>query len=593
MAETDSAHPPFKIGYYIVFQPGDTGAAVDGRGENRAPGGLEIGEIYRKVGCELVEAGNLWYDTYILAAAGRGKGEITLTSAQICIVISIVIYMLGMLAIGVVYTRRSNGVDDFYLGGRKLGPVVTAMSAEASDMSSWLLMGLPGVAYFTGLTDAAWTAIGLAIGTYLNWLVVAKRLRRYSVVAGDSITIPEFFSNRFHEKKRVLMGIAAIVIIVFFIPYTASGFAACGKLFATILGVDYLTAMLISAAIITLYTTLGGFMAASVTDLVQSIVMTVALIIVVFFGLQIAGGWDAVIANAESVPGYLSLDTVTNILTGETTPYGALSIASMIAWGLGYFGMPHILLRFMAIENDRKIKLSRRIASTWVVISMAVAILIGVIGFAVSRSGLMEVFQSSSAAESVVVRIAGLLSQHGVTAALMAGVILAGILACTMSTADSQLLAAASSVSQNLLQDVFGIKLSNRAAIIVARLTVLAIAGLACFMARDPNSSVFAIVSFAWAGFGGTFGPVMLFSLFWRRTNRWGALAGMLTGGSMVFIWKFLVRPMGGLWNIYELLPSFVVASVVLVAVSLLTGAPEKAVTDDFDKVRHWDAAQG
>lgn len=593
MAETDSAHPPFKIGYYIVFQPGDTGAAVDGRGENRAPGGLENGEIYRKVGCELVEAGNLWYDTYILAAAGRGKGEITLTSAQICIVISIVIYMLGMLAIGVVYTRRSNGVDDFYLGGRKLGPVVTAMSAEASDMSSWLLMGLPGVAYFTGLTDAAWTAIGLAIGTYLNWLVVAKRLRRYSVVAGDSITIPEFFSNRFHEKKRVLMGIAAIVIIVFFIPYTASGFAACGKLFATILGVDYLTAMLISAAIITLYTTLGGFMAASVTDLVQSIVMTVALIIVVFFGLQIAGGWDAVIANAESVPGYLSLDTVTNILTGETTPYGALSIASMIAWGLGYFGMPHILLRFMAIENDRKIKLSRRIASTWVVISMAVAILIGVIGFAVSRSGLMEVFQSSSAAESVVVRIAGLLSQHGVTAALMAGVILAGILACTMSTADSQLLAAASSVSQNLLQDVFGIKLSNRAAIIVARLTVLAIAGLACFMARDPNSSVFAIVSFAWAGFGGTFGPVMLFSLFWRRTNRWGALAGMLTGGSMVFIWKFLVRPMGGLWNIYELLPSFVVASVVLVAVSLLTGAPEKAVTDDFDKVRHWDAAQG
>ena len=593
MAETDSAHPPFKIGYYIVFQSGDTGAAVDGRGENRALGGLENGEIYRKVGCELVEAGNLWYDTYILAAAGRGKGEITLTSAQICIVISIVIYMLGMLAIGVVYTRRSNGVDDFYLGGRKLGPVVTAMSAEASDMSSWLLMGLPGVAYFTGLTDAAWTAIGLAIGTYLNWLVVAKRLRRYSVVAGDSITIPEFFSNRFHEKKRVLMGIAAIVIIVFFIPYTASGFAACGKLFATILGVDYLTAMLISAAIITLYTTLGGFMAASVTDLVQSIVMTVALIIVVFFGLQIAGGWDAVIANAESVPGYLSLDTVTNILTGETTPYGALSIASMIAWGLGYFGMPHILLRFMAIENDRKIKLSRRIASTWVVISMAVAILIGVIGFAVSRSGLMEVFQSSSAAESVVVRIAGLLSQHGVTAALMAGVILAGILACTMSTADSQLLAAASSVSQNLLQDVFGIKLSNRAAIIVARLTVLALAGLACFMARDPNSSVFAIVSFAWAGFGGTFGPVMLFSLFWRRTNRWGALAGMLTGGSMVFIWKFLVRPMGGLWNIYELLPSFVVASVVLVAVSLLTGAPEKAVTDDFDKVRHWDAAQG
>ena len=528
-----------------------------------------------------------------LSVAGRGKGEITLTSAQICIVISIAVYMIAMLAIGVVYTRRSKGVDDFYLGGRKLGPVVTAMSAEASDMSSWLLMGLPGVAYFTGLTDAAWTAIGLAIGTYLNWLVVAKRLRRYSVVAGDSITIPEFFSNRFHEKKRVLMGIAAIVIIVFFIPYTASGFAACGKLFATILGVDYLTAMLISAAIITLYTTLGGFMAASVTDLVQSIVMTIALIIVVFFGLQVAGGWDAVIANAESVPGYLSLDTVTNILTGETTPYGALSIASMIAWGLGYFGMPHILLRFMAIENDRKIKLSRRIASIWVVISMAVAILIGVIGFAVSKSGLMEVFQSSSAAESVVVRIAGLLSQHGVTAALMAGVILAGILACTMSTADSQLLAAASSVSQNLLQDVFGIKLSNRAAIIVARLTVLAIAVIACFMARDPNSSVFAIVSFAWAGFGGTFGPVMLFSLFWRRTNRWGALAGMLTGGAMVFIWKFLVRPLGGLWNIYELLPSFVVASAVLVVVSLLTGAPEKAVTDDFDKVKNWDAAQG
>ena len=593
MAETDSAHPPFKIGYYIVFQPGDTGAAVDGRGENQAPGGLENGEIYRKVGCELVEAGHLWYDTYILATAGRGKGEITLTSAQICIVISIVIYMLGMLAIGFVYTRHSNGVDDFYLGGRKLGPVVTAMSAEASDMSSWLLMGLPGVAYFTGLTDGAWTAIGLSVGTYLNWLVVAKRLRRYTVVAGDSITIPAFFSNRFHEKKRVLMGMSAIIIIIFFIPYTASGFAACGKLFSTILGADYLTAMLVSAAVITLYTTLGGFMAASMTDLIQSIVMTAALLIVVFFGLYLAGGWETVITNASQIPGYLSLDTVANVVTGETKPYGFLSIASMIAWGLGYFGMPHILLRFMAIEDDRKIKLSRRIATTWVVISMAVAILIGVIGFAISEAGIMEVFQSSAAAENTVIRIADLLSRNGVLAALLAGVILAGILACTMSTASSQLLAAASSVSQNLLRDVFGIQLSKRAAMIAARLTVLSIAAVGCFLARNPNSSVFAIVSFAWAGFGGTFGPVMLFSLFWRRANRWGAIAGMFTGGAMVFIWKYLVRPLGGLWNIYELLPSFVVASVVLVVVSLLTAAPEKAVTDDFDKVRHWDAAQG
>lgn len=507
-----------------------------------------------------------------------------MTTAQIGIMLAIVVYLLGMLAVGIRLSRRNNTVDDFYLGGRKLGPFVTAMSAEASDMSSWLLMGLPGLAYLTGIADAGWTAIGLAIGTYVNWLIVAKRIRRYSHVSKNSITLPDFFKNRYRDSSNLLLGLSALVIVIFFIPYTASGFAACGKLFASLFGVDYLPAMIISAIIIVGYTATGGFLAASTTDFIQSIIMSVALLIVLGYGVHTAGGMDAVLANAQALPGYLSMTLTHDVATGAAAPYGGLNIVTMLAWGLGYFGMPHILLRFMAIEDENKLKLSRRVASIWVVISLAVAVFIGVVGLAMTAAGAVPALEGA-ASETIIVRIADLLSRQGFGFAIVAGLILAGILASTMSTADSQLLAASSSVSQNILYGVFHINIFGKASMIAARLTLVGIAIVAAFLARDPDSSVFQIVSFAWAGFGAAFGPVVLFSLFWRRSNRWGALAGMLFGGAMVFIWKYLVRPLGGAWNVYELLPAFIVASIMIVVVSLLTPAPSKEITDEFDQV--------
>lgn len=497
----------------------------------------------------------------------------------------IVVYLIMMVVIGVYYSRKNENVGDFYLGGRKLGPIVTAMSAEASDMSSWLLMGLPGVAYLSGCAEAGWTAIGLAIGTYFNWLIVARRLRRYTVKANNSITLPEFFSNRYHDKSHVLMAISALIIVIFFVPYTASGFAACGKLFSTLFGVPYLPAMIVSAVIIVAYTSLGGYLAASTTDLIQSIVMSLALVIVVIFGIKTAGGLNTVLENANALDGFMTLFASRNPADGTSSPYSALSIVSTLAWGLGYFGMPHILLRFMGIEDEKKLKTSRRIATVWVVISMFVAIFIGIIGYSISKAGAIEVLEGSSQAETLIIKIAMLLSQHGVLAVIMAGLILAGILACTMSTADSQLLAASSSVSHNLLSDCLGIKMSQKTSMLMARLTVLIIAVIAVILACNPNSSVFQIVSFAWAGFGAAFGPVVLFSLFWKRSNRNGALAGMIVGGVMVFVWKFLIAPMGGIWNIYELLPAFLCASAAIVVVSLLTAPPSKEIVEEFENI--------
>ena len=501
-----------------------------------------------------------------------------MTTAQICICISIVVYLVGMLVIGWMCAKKNSSVDDFYLGGRKLGPLVTAMSAEASDMSSWLLMGLPGLAYVFGLAEASWTAIGLAIGTYLNWLIVARRLRRYSHQL-DAITVPQFFSKRWGDERSILAAISAVVIIVFFIPYLASGFSACGKLFASLFGIDYVTAMVVSAAVVVIYTVMGGFLAASTTDLVQSIVMTVALIVILGFGTAQAGGVGAVMDNAQSMAGYLSLTSTFDPATGGSTPYSTLTIFSLLAWGLGYFGMPHILLRFMAIEDERKLKLSRRIATSWVVISMGVAIIIGVVGNAMTSAGALGELADS---ETIIVQIASLLSQFGIVPALLAGVVLAGILAATMSTADSQLLAASSSVSQNLGCEFLRLNLSGKRGVIVARTTMVVISIIAAFLARDPESSVFRVVSFAWAGFGAAFGPAMLMALFWKRSNKWGALAGMVVGGAMVFIWKFLIAPMGGVWAIYELLPAFICATVAIVVVSLITPAPEKPIVDAF-----------
>ena len=508
-------------------------------------------------------------------------------SSQIMILITIVVYLAAMLLIGVYFSRRggSSSSHDFYLGGRSLGPVVTAMSAEASDMSSYLLMGLPGLAYLCGLAEVTWTCIGLAVGTYLNWLIVAKRIRRYSDRLG-AITVPDFFSRRYKDQRHTLSCIAAIVILVFFIPYTASGFKAVGTLFNSLFGFDYHAAMIIGAVVIIGYTVLGGFLAVSTTDLLQSIFMTTALIVVVIFGVGQAGGLDAVMENARALPGYLSLTQGYDAATGTAASFGGLSIVSTLAWGLGYFGMPHILLRFMAIRQEKELTLSRRIATVWVVISMAIAIGIGVIGYSVSAAGKVPFFTTSSDSETIIIQMADLMSQHGVLLIIAAGVIISGILAATMSTADSQLLAAASSVSQDLMQNFFHVKLTEKTTMVVARITVLVIAIIGIFLAWDPNSSVFRVVSFAWAGFGAAFGPVMLFALFWKRSNKWGALAGMVSGGVMVFVWKYLVAPIGGAWSIYELLPAFLVACVAIVVVSLLTPAPEKAVVDEFEAVR-------
>lgn len=503
-------------------------------------------------------------------------------STKIIMLFAILVYLVVVVGIGVVLAKRNRTTEDFYLGGRKLGPFVTAMSAEASDMSSWLLMGLPGVAYVTGLADAAWTAIGLAIGTYLNWLVVAKRLRYYTHACGNATTLPLFFSNRYRDEKKILSVISAMLIIIFFVPYTASGFAACGKLFSSLFGWDYLPSMIISAIVIVAYTTLGGFWAASTSDFLQSIIMTIAIIVVFGFGINNVGSFGAVIDNAKSLAGYFSLTQIHDAATGSAAPYGALTIASMLAWGLGYFGMPHVLLRFMAIEDAEKLTLSRRVASIWVVISMAVAIFIGVIGNAMTAVGSIP---ELSDAETIIITISDLISQHGVLAALVAGVILAGILAATMSTADSQLLAASSSASQNILKEVFVKDMDEKTGMLVARITVLVISVIGMFIARDSNSSVFQIVSFAWAGFGASFGPLVLMALFWKRSNMQGALAGMVSGGIMVFVWKFLVRPMGGVLGIYELLPAFVVGLVINVAVSLLTAEPSKEIQNEFDRV--------
>ncbi|MBP3808189.1 MAG: sodium/proline symporter [Eubacterium sp.] len=521
-----------------------------------------------------------------------------MTTAQIGIIVSIVIYLVGMLIVGFLASRKTKDVGDFYLGGRKLGPFVTAMSAEASDMSSYLLMGVPGLAYFSGIADAGWTAIGLAVGTYLNWLFTAKRLRNYTAKI-DAITLPEYFKRRFRDKKNITLLIGALAIIVFFVPYTASGFSACGKLFAQLFGVNYQLAMVVSAIVIVGYTTTGGFLAASTTDFIQSIVMSCALVIVLLYGIHNAGGMGAVIDNANALKGYLDMnathlnassDNVTQYIN-EAAPYGLFSKITMFCWGLGYFGMPHILLRFMAIEDPKKLKLSRRVASVWVVISLGVATFLGVVGRAMTENGALKLLMdetdltATSESEKLIVVLADHISQKGFGYALIAGLIIAGILASTMSTADSQLIAASSAVSENIIQDVFKIKLSETAAMLTARITLVIVGVLGVIIAWDPSSSVFNIVSFAWAGFGAVFGPAMLMSLFWKRTNKYGCIAGMIAGGVTVFIWKYGVRPMGGAWDLYELAPAFLVALIFIVVVSLITPAPEEEITKEFDEV--------
>lgn len=512
-------------------------------------------------------------------------------SGNLQILIAMVVYMSAVIIIGILFARRANkNSQEYFLGGRSLGPWVTAMSAEASDMSGWLLMGLPGVAYWCGLSDAIWTAIGLAVGTYFNWLIVSKRLRRYSESAGEAITLPEFFSNRFKEKTKIIMSIAAIFILIFFTVYASSCLVTCGKLFSTLFDMPYIPMMIIGAVFVLVYTILGGFLAESVSDFMQSIVMIIALTVVVVVGTASAGGLNAVIDNAKTIPGFLdffgiatpqTVDGVQQIVGGkpqfgEAGTYGLLSIASCMAWGLGYFGMPQVLLRFMAIRSEGELTRSRRIASVWVVISLAVAVFIGIVGRALYPTELT----TSSSAENIFIVLSSKLLPP-----LLAGFVMAGILAATISSSDSYLLIAASALAKNIYQGIVHKKASDKSVMWITRITLLVITFVAILIASDENSVIFTIVSFAWAGFGAVFGPLMLMSLFWKRINRAGAIAGMLSGGIMVFVWKLVVRPWGGAWNIYELLPAFIISCIFIIVVSLLTPPPSAEIQEEFDRV--------
>ena len=514
-------------------------------------------------------------------------------SGTIQILIAMTLYMAVVIVIGVVFAKQANkNSENYFLGGRSLGPWVAAMSAEASDMSGWLLMGLPGVAYWCGLADAAWTAIGLGLGTYLNWLVVSKRLRRYSEKAGNSVTLPEFFSNRFREDKKVIMTIAAGFILVFFTVYAASCLVTCGKLFSTLFGAPYIVMMILGAVFVLIYTMIGGFLAESASDFMQAIVMFIALIAVVIVSITAVGGMDAVIENAKSIPGFFEFFGIASPtvdaggvqqaqggapLFGAAGNYGFITILSTMAWGLGYFGMPQVLLRFMAIRKESELTASRRIATVWVVISLAVATFIGIVGRALFPVALT----TASESESVFILLSTSLFPP-----LLAGLVMAGILAATISSSDSYLLIAASSLAKNIYQGLLKKDASDKDVMKVSRITLIAITLLAILIALDENSVIFTIVSFAWAGFGATFGPLMLFSLFWKRINRAGAIAGMLGGGGMVFFWKMVIRPLGGAWNIYELLPAFLFSGLLIVVVSLLTAPPAKELQDEFDEVK-------
>lgn len=504
-------------------------------------------------------------------------------------------YMLIVILIGIFFAKKSQAnSENYFLGGRSLGPWVAAMSAEASDMSGWLLMGLPGVAYWCGIADAAWTAIGLAVGTYINWLLVSKRLRSYSIVSGNSITVPDFLSNRFHEKKKVILTIAAGFIIIFFTIYAASCFVTCGKLFSGLFGYSYHSMMIVGAAFVLIYTILGGFLAESASDFMQAVVMIIALVGVFVCGTVKAGGINAVIENARAIPGYFSLTAIANPVTdtngvqqalngsplfGEGSEYGFLTILSTASWGLGYFGVPQVLLRFMAIRKSSELKRSRRIATVWVVISLTAAVFIGVLGRYLLPTDAALATQSG--AENVFAHLAQLLFHP-----LLAGVVMAGILAATISSSDSYLLIAASAVSKNIFGSVIKKNATDKQIMHVSRAVLLLITVFGMVISWDENSVIFEVVSFAWSGFGATFGPIILFSLFWKRVNRPGAIAGMLAGGISVFVWKLLLKPLGGIFGIYELMPAFIVSCIFIVVVSLLTAKPSAEMEAEFEKAR-------
>ena len=506
-----------------------------------------------------------------------------MNSANLQHLLAMVIYMAAVIGIGVYFARRANrDAESYFLGGRSLGPWVTAFSAEASDMSGYLLMGIPGLAYWTGLADAGWTMIGLGLGTYLNFLFVSKRLRRYSVRL-DAFTLPDFFSKRFHEKKKLLLLASAFIIIIFFSVYAAQCLSACGKLFSNLFGFSYQSMMIVAAVFVLVYTFLGGFLAESASDFMQATVMITVLVLIFALSVRYAGGMAQVISNAKGFDGFFELfrtaspsDTVVNGF-GAAKSYGLLTIVSTMAWGLGYFGMPQVLLRFMGIRSEHELTRSRRVAIGWFIVSGAAAILIGIVGRSVAGLDYL----SNAAAENVFIDAATTFLPP-----MLAGFACAGVLAASISSSDSYLLIAASAVSQNIYRGILKRDASEKQVLRVSRMTLAVITLIAMLIAWNSDSTVFGITSFAWAGFGAAFGPLMLLSLFWKRTSYAGAVAGMVSGGAMVFIWKLLIRPLGGVLGIYELLPAFLFSALVIVLVSLCSEKPGEEICADFDAVR-------
>ena len=491
-----------------------------------------------------------------------------MTSAQIAIMTTIILYLCLVIFTGVMIGKRSKkSAEGFYLGGRGMGPLVTAMSAEASDMSSYLLMGIPGLAYLSGVADASWTAIGLAIGTYLNFLLVARRLRRYSVEL-DAITIPSFISKRYGEKKPIIMGIASLIILVFFVPYVASGLAAIGKLFNSLFGWNYMLSVIVGAIVIISYTSVGGFSAVATMDLIQSVIMTVALCVIVVFGIVQAGGMDAVLAHASSLPGFLSFGQTYNAASGQAEPYGLIRIVSMLAWGLGYFGMPHIIIRFMSLKSEKELRKSSVIGISWTTIILIMSALTAVAG----RLYLGEIDDPSTVFITMVRRI---------FPALVSGLLLSAILSAAMSTADSQLLAASSAFASDVYKPVIRKKASDSEMLWAGRIVVIVIAVVALMIASNPNSgSIMGLVENAWGVFGAAFGPVILLSLFWKRLTFGGTVAGIAAGAAVDILWLVFLSST----DIYEIVPGFAAGLLAAVVVSLLSKGPGKDVEDLFDR---------
>ena len=505
----------------------------------------------------------------------------------IAILIAFAAYLLFMVFIGVWSMKKTTGADDYFLGGRGLSGPVAALSAQASDMSGWLLMGLPGSVYALG-TGQAWIAVGLGLGTIINWLVIARPLRSYTIVANNSMTLPEFFGNRYHDDKKILLGISSAIIVIFFLVYTASALASGGKLFNTVFGIDYHVALLIGAAVILVYTFMGGFLAVCTTDFIQGSMMLIALLVVpiIAWGYVSGSFSDMLAQTGVNSAHYLSLT-----YNGDH-PITLVEILSNLAWGLGYCGMPHILVRFMAIKNEKELKKSPAIAITWVVISLTLAVVIGLVGRAFLLPEILGETAGAPSTESVFIEMIKKIFMEILPLPFVGGLFLCGILAAIMSTADSQLLVCSSSVSADIYKDILNPDASDEKVLKIGRLVTIVVAVLAIFIAWNPDSSIMALVSDAWAGLGSAFGPLVVMSLFWKRTNLQGAIAGLVSGAATVLIWDYLPimggQTIGAATGLYSLLVGFIVSLVFIIVVSLITKAPELDILDEFEAYKNF-----